>query len=145
MIEETGQVVAVEDGAVWVETVRQSTCRSCAASKGCGHAVLDRSRVGARARVRALSEGHVLQVGQSVVLGLPEGALMRAAVLVYLLPLVLMFAGALIGDGMAADGAGAAIGGILGLASGFLVNRWYSLGHSRDPALHPRVVRTLAP
>lgn len=144
MIEETGRVVAVEDGAVWVETVRRSTCESCTARKGCGHALLDSGRAGARARILAQSDD-LLEVGQTVVLGVPEGALVRGAALVYLVPLILMFLGALLGDGLALAGEhGAAIGGMSGLIAGFLLNRFYSLGHERDPALHPRVVRTHA-
>lgn len=141
MIEERGHVVAVERDAVWVETVRRTACQSCAASSGCGHAVLDRQQAGARARVRALSD-LPLEVGQEVLLGLPEGALLRGALLVYLLPLVLLFGGALAGEALA-PGHGAALGGVAGLLVGFLFNRWYSLEHRQDGTLHPRVLRSL--
>ena len=45
MLIETGRVVAVEanEEALWVETIRQSTCGSCAANKGCGHGLLNRA------------------------------------------------------------------------------------------------------
>lgn len=145
MIEETGRVVAVEPGAVWVETIRRTTCQSCSANRGCGHALLDSGQAGARARVRALTD-RPLEVGETVVMGLPEGALMRGAAFVYLLPLILMFAGALLGDGLELAGRhGAAIGGISGLLVGFLLNRWHADGHQEDQALHPRVLRTRAP
>jgi sigma-E factor negative regulatory protein RseC len=143
MIEETGRVVALEQGAVWVETVRVSACQSCSANKGCGHAVLDRHRGGSRARIRALND-LPLAVDQAVVLGLPEGALMKSAVMVYLVPLLLLFIGALVGDAVTGPaGSGAVIGGVSGLLFGFLLNRWYSQQHQQDPALQPRVLRTL--
>ncbi|MDF1630176.1 MAG: SoxR reducing system RseC family protein [Alcanivoracaceae bacterium] len=144
MIEEQGRVVAVESGAVWVETVRHTSCQSCAASKGCGHALLDGQRAGARATVRALSTD-AFRVDDLVVVGIPEGLLMRGAVLVYLVPLLLLFAGALVGEqftGSFVDPA--AVGGLLGLAGGFLINRWYSVRHRRDPAMHPQVLRRQA-
>ena len=88
MIEEQGRVVATEPGAVWVETVRRSTCSSCSANAGCGQGLMQRLGVGAgRARVRALSELS-LRVGDAVVLGIHEDLLLRASVLFYLFPLL---------------------------------------------------------
>jgi sigma-E factor negative regulatory protein RseC len=141
VIEEQGRVVAVEPGAVWVETVRHTACQSCAASKGCGHALLDSQRAGARARVRALTADSY-RLDDLVIVGIPEGLLMRGAIMVYLLPLLMLFAGALLGQqfgGFVADPA--AVGGLAGLAGGFFINRWYSVRHRRDPAMHPQVLR----
>lgn len=144
MIEERGRVVAREVGAVWVETVRASSCQSCSARQGCGHALVNASEAGARARVRALSSSG-LEVGDTVIIGIPEGLLVRGALRVYLLPLVLLLAGALLGDlllaGLPLEGA--AVGGVAGLLAGFVVNRWHSLHHQSDSALHPRVLRQL--
>ena len=67
MIEEQGRVVALEPGAVWVETRRKSTCSGCSARNGCGQGLMD--QLGVRERrdlVRAVSDLH-LQVGDSVV------------------------------------------------------------------------------
>lgn len=134
-------MVATEHGAVWVETLRHTACQSCAASKGCGHALLDGQRAGARARVRALS-ALPLRVDDLVVIGIPEGLLIRGALMVYLLPLLLLFAGALIGQQFVSSLADpAAVGGVAGLVCGFLINRWYSVRHRRDPAMHPQVLR----
>lgn len=84
MIEEQGRVVATEPGAVWVETVRRSTCSSCSANAGCGQGLMQRLGVGAgRAQVRALSDLS-LRVGDAVVLGIHEDLLLRASVLFYL-------------------------------------------------------------
>lgn len=143
MIEETGRVVAVEDGAVWVETVRQSTCSGCSARHGCGHRLLNGESAGARARIRALCDDSVPDLGTGVVVGIPEGALVRGALMVYLLPLVLMFLGALAGA-LLFPGPGdlSAVLGIAGLVVGFLLNRWYSHSHATDGHLQPRVLRS---
>lgn len=96
MIEEQGRVVATEPGAVWVETVRRSTCSSCSANAGCGQGLMQRLGVGAgRARVRALSDLS-LRVGDAVVLGIHEDLLLRASVLFYLFPLLGFFVAALL-------------------------------------------------
>ncbi len=142
MIEETGRVVAVEEGALWVETVRRSTCSSCSARHGCGHRMLNGESAGARARLRALCDDSTAQVGDRVVVGIPEGALVRGALMVYLLPLVLMFLGALAGA-LLFPGPGdlSAVLGVAGLVVGFLLNRWYSRNHASDAQVQPRVLR----
>lgn len=146
MIEEQGRVVALEPGAVWVETLRHTACQSCAASKGCGHAMMDNQRAGSRARVRALSD-QSLALHDDVVLGIPEGSLLRGAVIVYLIPLLLLLFGALAGQALLAVSSvdGAAVGGVIGLAGGFLIIRWYSVRHRHDPTLQPRVLRRVSP
>lgn len=145
MIEETGRVVAVEASAVWVETVRQSTCQSCSARQGCGHSLMERDRAGARARVRAMVDGHRLQPGDQVVVGVPEGALMHGAVMVYLMPLVLLFAGALLGALISGpEQTLAAPFGVAGLLAGFLINRWYSQTRQADTRWQPRVMRVVS-
>lgn len=142
MIEEQGRVVAVEEGAVWVETVKQAGCASCSARNGCGHKVLDGARAGARARVRALCDEPGLQVDEQVVVGIPEGLLMRGAVLVYLVPLLLLFLGALVGRAwFGAESQGPALLGLMGLGAGFILNRWHSGRYRDDAAHHPRVIR----
>jgi sigma-E factor negative regulatory protein RseC len=145
VIEEQGRIVAVEPGAVWVETVRYSACQSCAANKGCGHAMMDGQRAGSRARIRALTDQSSLQIDDQVVLGIPEGILLHGAVMVYLLPLLLMFAGALLGEYFGPEGIdAAAAGGIIGLLGGFVLNRWYSVRHHSDPAMQPQVLRRVS-
>lgn len=144
MIEESGRVVAVEPGAVWVETVKQTACASCSARSGCGHKVLDSARAGARARVRALTDGETYRVDDQVVVGIPEGMLMRGAIMVYLVPLLLLFAGALIGSRLQYGGQDlSAFLGLAGLAAGFLINRRHSRRHRDDENHHPRVMRRL--
>lgn len=48
-------------------------------------------------RVRAISTLS-LQTGDSVIIGLAEGALLRGSLLVYLLPMALLLVGALLGQ-----------------------------------------------
>lgn len=95
MIEEQGRVVAVEPGAVWVETRRRSTCSSCSAQAACGQGLMDRLGVGERRGfVRAFCDLK-LAVGDAVVIGIREDMLVRSALLVYLFPLLGLFGGGL--------------------------------------------------
>lgn len=88
MIEEKGRVVAVGQDDVWVETIRKSTCSSCSARNGCGQSLLERYRPNRQQSYIRAMNGFSIQENDQVVIGIPESALMRASVLVYLLPLI---------------------------------------------------------
>ena len=92
MIEEQGRVVAVEEGTVWVETERKSTCSSCSAKNGCGQHLVDKYRTKKTHSYIRASSNLDLNEGSTVIVGIPEASLMKASVLAYLLPLVFMMA-----------------------------------------------------
>jgi sigma-E factor negative regulatory protein RseC len=142
VIEEQGRVVAREPGAVWVETVRSGSCAACNAGRGCGQRTLERLQAGGAARVRALADV-AAGVGDRVAMGIPEQLLLRGTLRVYLLPLLLLFGGALAGRHLGSGDDTAMLGGLLGLAGGFVYNRWYSRRYENDPAHQPRVLRIL--
>jgi sigma-E factor negative regulatory protein RseC len=95
MLEEKAQIVAMDEAnAVWVETQRQTACGSCQASKACGTATLSKVLGQKRTRVRALNKLPDLEIGDSVVIGLQEGAFLRGSLALYFVPLLGMFLGA---------------------------------------------------
>lgn len=97
MLCEQGQVVSVEEGAVWVQTRRKSSCASCSARAGCGHALLDKFQNNKeRAFIRA-SCSQSVEVGDQVEIGVPEQAVVRGSVRVYLWPLLALMAGIWLG------------------------------------------------
>lgn len=143
MIEESGRVVAVEAGAVWVQTLRKSTCSSCSANAGCGQGLLDKLALGSqRGTVRALTDLQ-LAVGDEVVIGVREDLLLRSAVQVYLLPLLALLAGALLAEYFALGEPISIFAGLSGLlVTGGLV-RWRSRRVADDPLLQPLVLRAM--
>lgn len=143
MIEEQGRVVALEPGAVWVETRRKSTCSGCSARNGCGQGLMD--QLGVRERrglVRAVSDLH-LQVGDSVVVGIREDVLLRGAVLVYLFPLLALFAGALLALQFGLAEPYVILAGLSGFFGAWLVVRARSQRVSCDPDHQPVVLRAM--
>lgn len=143
MIEEQGRVVSVESGAVWVETVRRSTCGSCQARAGCGQALL--SKLGAGSRhgfVRVITDGPH-RVGDEVVIGIPDQAVVFGSAWVYMVPLLGLFLFALAAQGLQLGEpliiSAAASGLLLGLA----LVRWHGRHHADDPQYQARVLRTL--
>lgn len=143
MIEEPGRVIAVEPGAVWVETQRSSTCSGCSAKNGCGQGLMD--RLGVRERrglIRALSDLQ-LNVGDSVVIGIRERVLLRGAVLVYLFPLIVLLVSALVASELSADEPYVMLSGIAGFFVSWLFVRKRSQKTADDPGLQPVVLRAV--
>lgn len=148
MIEETGRVIQLDGAdAAWVETERRSTCAGCSLNKGCGGGVLSQVLGRRRARVRAHNQADA-RVGDQVLLRLQEYALLRGSLAVYLLPLLLMFGGALLGERLTGGGQGEAavmLLGALGLAAGFAWVAHFARAVADDPRYQPVIVRRLPP
>lgn len=99
VVEERGQVIEVSTAGAVVAVVQTSACQSCKARQGCGQAVL--SEWGSTDRQDAKNHffidsalnqtEQVLRPGDIVRLGIPEDALSRAAVWMYLWPLLPAF------------------------------------------------------
>jgi sigma-E factor negative regulatory protein RseC len=143
VIEEQGRVVAVELGAVWVETLRKSTCSSCSVKAGCGQSLLDQlSASGRRGFVRALSNLQ-LDVGDRVIIGVREDLLVRGSLLVYLLPLLGLFAAAVSAEQVGLSEPWVILSALFGFLLACCAVRWRSRITVGDPALQPVVLRAL--
>ncbi len=93
MVEEQGRVVTVEGEYVWVETTRRSSCSSCNARQGCGQHLSEKYKSDAYFSYIKASSRWVLKEGDQVVVGIPEGSLLKASFLIYLFPLILSMVG----------------------------------------------------
>ena len=143
MLKERGRVVAVESDALWVETIQQSVCGSCVAEKGCGQRLL--AKFGAQPNhlrvLAAEDEAASYRVGDSITIGIPETAVVKASMLVYMLPLIIavFFAGSvhivLHSDGLSI------IAGIIGLIAGASLVRLYAFYQRNNSNFQPRVIQ----
>lgn len=105
MIEEQVIVTSIAAQGAWVEGIQQSACGSCSAKAGCGQHAM--SQLGKRVTLWLPSsedkEGQSqaeLEVGQQIVVGLPEGAILRSTLVLYGVPLVALVIGAIIGNAL---------------------------------------------
>jgi sigma-E factor negative regulatory protein RseC len=140
MLTETGRVVAVDEQGLWVETIRQSTCGSCAANKGCGHGLMNRISDSQRGLIRVLPGDCNIRdcnVDDEVRFGIPEDVILRGSVLVYVLPMLSLLAGAAVASQYARGELLVIAGAAMGLLVGFSLVRWHAWRHRHDPALHP--------
>jgi sigma-E factor negative regulatory protein RseC len=145
MIEEEAQVVAVNDSFAWVETERKSTCDSCAVNKGCGSATLSKVLGQRRSRLKVINSLYA-QVGDAVVIGIHDNALVQGSFAVYAVPLLFMMLAALLGDMLSQQLMFEAellvvIFAIIGLALGFAWLRYFTAKISRDDRYQAIILR----
>ncbi len=138
MLEETGLVVErISSDRVKIKVVRSSACESCASAAAC-----QALSGGNEMRVEAHDKLEV-NVGQQVVIALPEKTLLWASFLIYILPLMSLFIGIGFVKWLLPHASQALIiaGGLGGLALGFFGIHYYSRRLKTSEYL-PVVVRT---
>lgn len=122
MTESDAVVVRVDGEFAWVAV--QTNCSSCS-SAGCGLG-------SGRSRANQLVRNDIgARVGDQVTLTVPEGAVLRAVLFCYLVPVALALAGGASGMAIAGEG-GSIIGAMLGLAAGWASLRIFG---RREPEL----------
>ncbi len=96
MIEEEAQVVEVNGNELTLQAQTQSACGSCSANKGCGTSLL--AKVVGRKFTHFQAENSVnAVVGDTVIVGIPEDALLKGSLVMYVLPIAGMLVFALSG------------------------------------------------
>lgn len=145
MIETEAIVVKTEHAVAYVQAERKTSCSSCSESS-CGTSVLA-NFFGQRTPLYRASNEVGAKVGDRVVVGLNESAMFKGTLLLYLFPLLLLFAGAAAGSALAGaeevkDGYSVA-GAFIGLAAGFLGLKLFSArmgsGRQFQPVILSRV------
>jgi sigma-E factor negative regulatory protein RseC len=146
MIEQQGRVLSARPTAdgrsvrLRVELPRRSACGGCAQSAGCGTAALaglfsEKSQhveleLEMAERWKTSVAPEPWRAGDAIWLGIDPRALLGAAVLAYLMPVILMLVGALLGAAWGTEVASVLLAGIGLLAGLGLGRRW----------LHGRVI-----
>lgn len=145
MIEELAVVVKIENRQIWVVSSQQSACSGCRQKASCtSHAlgsVLRKKPVPVESSIQ-------LKTGDTVAVAIDGNLLLRAALSLYLLPLIALFTGAGIADSLLADHAGYADLWIAGSALlSFLLSLWsirkVQTRCARPPCPMPVVVKKI--
>lgn len=141
-------VVSASGTSVLVTSIDRAACARCANGQGCGGGVLGRL-VRRSGPLQVLADNHcgqTLRTGDAVVIGLRDEALVGASLLVYLVPLLGMMAGAAMGHALnlGADWVVACLG-IGGLLLGFAVVAMRSRQPQVQKRCRPVVLRRANP
>ena len=95
-VEGIAQVVALEGDRAWLVPEQTSSCGGCASSSVCGSKGIGTIATRLEARRFQLVNDYGLRIGDRVVVGIRENALIKASITAYALPLfTLLGAGAL--------------------------------------------------
>jgi len=113
LIETPARVTRSDGASTWVASEAPSSCGACA-GKGCGSSVFNRLWHPDN------PEFHVdnpigAQPGEAVVVGLPDGALLKASAAAYVVPLLALLLGAALGQLLGSGELAAALGSLIGL------------------------------
>jgi sigma-E factor negative regulatory protein RseC len=149
MIEEQAQVVAVEGDQLILQAQTQSACGSCSAKSGCGTSLLSKVVGRKFSRFQATNEINA-KVGDTVVVGLAEDALLKGSLVMYLIPIISMFGFALTADFLLQGGGDAAshdrsvaLLAIIGLIVGAGMAKWYFSRQPNKQQFSPVVLRKI--
>ena len=149
MIEEQAVVVKLEGKYAWLETQRQSSCGHCSVKEGCGTQVLGKFMGNKMARMRCENLLNV-SVGEKVVIGLDESAMLKGSLLLYLVPILSMifFSGAAVMlsqlsqyDLSSFTDLIAVIAAFFGLLSGLIFSRFYVHRSNSNLPIEPVILK----
>ncbi|MHB1678460.1 MAG: SoxR reducing system RseC family protein [Sulfuriferula sp.] len=150
MIEMQARVVEVDnDGSVWVESIPSGSCSSCASSEsetesgGCGAGKIGQIFT-LKSKKYQVIDTLGSRTGDEVIIGIADGSVLRGSAAVYMLPLLLIFIGAILGSQFA-PAPQRDLASIAGAACGFIIGAIWLIRFSRrassDPRFQPVILR----
>lgn len=150
MIEENAIVVGVEKDEATLEIIRRTPCGLCGQTRGCGISLWGRLFGHRKNIFKAVNQINA-KVGDSVIVGVEEQALLFSSLMVYGIPLVSMLAGALLVSSIFAGDSNhvsagytdlyAVMGAIAGLIIGLLWLKGHATGRALDARYQPVILR----
>lgn len=147
MIEEQAVILSVETlednpqiSIATLEIERKTACGLCGKTRGCGNAIWGKLFAHQSTAFKAQNLIHA-HVGQSVIVGINEKALLKSALLLYLLPLVTMLIAAIIAMQVSNTDMSAMIGAVIGLLLGFVWVKGYTTSNQYFLFQQPVILR----
>jgi sigma-E factor negative regulatory protein RseC len=145
MIEERAVILYLEnhseDSTATLEIERKTACGLCGQTRGCGNSLWGKVFAHKSSTFKAQNRINA-KVGDSVIVGINESALLKSALLLYILPLATMLIGAILATQLFADTNGnAMLGALIGLAAGLLWVKGHTMSSSYFKLNQPEILR----
>ncbi|WP_369310631.1 SoxR-reducing system protein RseC [Providencia rettgeri] len=140
MVKEWATVVRWQNGRALLRYGSSSGCGSCGARKTCGSYALSKIGPNTEHELEIAIEQPLVE-GQKIEVGIPEGSLIRSAMLVYLTPILGLFIFAGLAQSFDIEQFGVAISGVVGGVIGFFTARKLATYWRDDAAFQPVVLQ----
>ena len=149
MIEERAVILSLQSEPSQTQTTatleieRKTACGLCGQSRGCGNSIWGRL-FGHQATAFKAQNRINAKVGDSVIVGINEKALLKSALLLYILPLATMLIGAILATQIQDKNVYAMLGALAGLLLGFLWVKGHTMSSSYFKMQQPVILRLAA-
>lgn len=141
LVEGIARVVAVDGRVVWLEPEQTTSCGGCASSGLCGASGIGTTASRLAMRRFPLTNEPGLVMGERVVVGVDERALLKASGTAYALPLVVMLGAGLVAQSLAESDAITMVTMVIALGVGLVGARWGARWLGARGQLAPRFIR----
>ena len=123
-----------------LEIERKTACGICGQTRGCGNSIWGKLFAHQSTAFKAQNRINA-KVGDSVIVGINEQALLKSALLLYILPLATMLIGAILIKQFNASELFAMLGGVAGLVLGLLWVKGHTMSSSYFKLHQPVILR----
>ena len=146
MIEERAIILSLEsetsaaDSTATLEIERKTACGLCGQTRGCGNSIW--GKLFAHQSTAFKAKNHInAKVGDSVIVGINESALLKSALLLYILPLATMLMCAILATKIHDTNGYAMFGALVGLVLGLLWVKGHTMSSSYFKLQQPTILR----
>ena len=150
MIEERAVILSLDTASsdqsneiATLEIERQSACGICGQTRGCGNSIWGKLFAHQSTAFKAQNRINA-KVGDSVIVGINEKALLKSAMLLYILPLATMLIGAILAKHFVATELSAMLGAVAGLVLGLLWVKGHTMSNNYFKLQQPVILRLAA-
>jgi sigma-E factor negative regulatory protein RseC len=123
-----------------LEIERKTACGLCGQTRGCGNSIWGKLFAHQSTAFKAQNRINA-KVGDSVIVGINEKALLKSAMLLYMLPLATMLIGAILAKRFSTTELGAMLGAATGLVLGLLWVKGHTVSSNYFRLQQPVILR----
>ena len=151
MIEERAVILSLDSrpndvtlhNTATLEIERKTACGICGQTRGCGNSIWGKLFAHQSTAFKAQNRINA-KVGDSVIVGINEKALLKSAMLLYMLPLATMLIGAILAKQFNTTELVAMLGAVAGLVLGLLWVKGHTMSSSYFKLQQPVILRLAA-